>query len=145
MQSQLCLTGLVGVTCISLNIWATVCLFYEHFFSWCWLMCVFGPCRLLQIYLCSINLLNHLFTVFNVVIHNFLCNTGYSECSVFFYHLTIIETKSETILYTVFFLFLCFRQVQHLRHAEGSECQKHNYYRPGGPAMLGAGFHVVSY
>lgn len=62
-------------------------------------MCVFGPCRLLQICLCSINLLNHSFTILYVVIHNSLCNTGSSKCPVFSYHLAIIETINETIIF----------------------------------------------
>lgn len=36
------------------------------------------------------------------------------------------------------------REVQHLRDAEGAECQKHHHRGAGQPACLGAGLHVVS-
>lgn len=49
------------------------------------------------------------------------------------------------IIHTIMSVFLYFRQVQHLRDTEGAECQEHDYHSPGGPALLGTGFYVVSY
>lgn len=52
------------------------------------------------------------------------------------------QQPPHTVISCLIFYFC--RQVQRLRNLKGAKCEEHHHQRPWGPAMLGAGLHVVS-
>jgi hypothetical protein len=57
---------------------------------------------------------------------------------------THTHEHTHTQAFNDIYVILFNRKVQHIRDAEGSECQEHDHHGARGPARLGAGLHVVS-